>query len=152
MDRSPFRTPAAPLCQLLASPLSAPWNTHIHTVLAVWSYESVQEAKRQLWPCLVIPPRDLCWTSFGLETSRSSWRGEGPGWSPSELSGRRVPPSIEHYFSLNRGTYLCPVNSETLSLRRPVCLDFIQTLVWSHSNQEVPASLCGSGNRRQGRG
>lgn len=31
-------------------------------------------------------------------------------------------------------------------------LHFIQTLAWSHSNQEDPASLCWAGKRRQGRG
>lgn len=84
-----------------------------------------------------------------LSLAASCSSRQGPGCWPR-------PAVSDRSFSLSRDVSVSclavqTVGGEVYSLRRPACLHFIQTLAWSHSNPEDPASLCWAGKRRHKR-
>lgn len=77
----------------------------------------------------------------------SLWMNFVPAWLQRVVSvrlPRPAVPDLSFYLKLNWCVFCAAVRPVRLS----VCLHFIQALVWSHSNQEDPASLCWAGRRR----
>lgn len=135
----------ASCCALSTSSLPAfsplpPWNKRVRAVISPRSCVTTLNTAA-LFP----PSRASRWTSCDLETVPFRPAGSGLLTERGVWVPRPAVPDCSS--SLNRGrisVLSCCPNSQWLH--------FIQTLAWSHSNQEDPASLCWAGKRRQGRG